>query len=179
MNVNMNIKEKQEAGFTLLELLIVVSVIAILSVALVLVLNPAETLKKSRDAQRISDLSTIKTALGIYLTSTSTPVMGVCSATKSSTTTPAFLTDGATTNWIDVNLNSLTGGSPISNLPRDPVNSGEFAYLYKCNNTAKTFEVSALLESTTYGPGGTDDKGAKDGGTTSDTRYEVGTDLSL
>lgn len=73
MNLNMNIREKREAGFTLLELLIVVSIIAILSVALVLVLNPAEALKKSRDAQRMSDLSTIKTALGLLLTSTSTP----------------------------------------------------------------------------------------------------------
>lgn len=60
-------------GFTLLELLIVISIIAILSVALVFVLNPAETLKKSRDAQRISDLLTVKTALGLMLTSTSTP----------------------------------------------------------------------------------------------------------
>lgn len=72
-NTNMKVKEGEEAGFTLLELLIVISIIAILSVALVLVLNPAETLKKSRDAQRISDLNTIKTALGIMLTSSSTP----------------------------------------------------------------------------------------------------------
>ncbi|MBI5400880.1 MAG: prepilin-type N-terminal cleavage/methylation domain-containing protein [Candidatus Yonathbacteria bacterium] len=73
MNFNLNIKEKHDEGFTLLELLIVVSIIAILSVALVLVLNPAEALKKSRDAQRISDMSTMKTALGLMLTSTSTP----------------------------------------------------------------------------------------------------------
>lgn len=73
MNVNMSINEKKESGFTLLELLIVVSIIAILSVALVIVLNPAEALRKARDAQRISDLSTIKTALGLMLTSTSTP----------------------------------------------------------------------------------------------------------
>ena len=39
-------------GFTLLELLIVIAIIAILSVVLVIVLNPAETLRKSRDAQR-------------------------------------------------------------------------------------------------------------------------------
>ncbi len=65
--------EKREGGFTLLELLIVIAIIAILSIALVFMLNPAETLKKARDAQRISDLKTIKTALGVMLTSTSTP----------------------------------------------------------------------------------------------------------
>jgi len=63
-------------GFTLLELLIVVSIIAILSVALIFVLNPAETLKKSRDAQRISDLAALKTAIGIYTTGTVSPLIG-------------------------------------------------------------------------------------------------------
>lgn len=59
----------QKKGFTLLELLIVIAIIAALSVILVIVLNPAETLKKSRDTQRMSDLSSLKTALGIYTTS--------------------------------------------------------------------------------------------------------------
>ena len=65
--------QKREGGFTLLELLIVIAIIAILSIALVFLLNPAETLKKARDAQRISDLKTLKTALGVMLTATSTP----------------------------------------------------------------------------------------------------------
>lgn len=55
-------------GFTLLELLIVIGIMVILGTVLVLILNPAETLKKSRDNQRISDLATVKTALGLYLT---------------------------------------------------------------------------------------------------------------
>lgn len=63
-------------GFTLLELLIVIAILAIISIALILVLNPAETLRKSRDTQRISDLSTLKTALGIYTTTVSSPSIG-------------------------------------------------------------------------------------------------------
>jgi uncharacterized protein (TIGR02145 family)/prepilin-type N-terminal cleavage/methylation domain-containing protein len=62
-------------GFTLLELLIVIAIIAILSVALVMVLNPAELLKKSRDSQRISDLTTLKKAIGIYITTSRTPYL--------------------------------------------------------------------------------------------------------
>lgn len=62
-----------QKGFTLLELLIVIAIIAILSIALVFMLNPAETLKKARDSQRISDLKSVKTALGIMLTASSTP----------------------------------------------------------------------------------------------------------
>lgn len=67
--------DKRKKGFTLLELLIVISIIAVLSVILVLVLNPVETLRKSRDVQRMSDLSTLKTALGLIVTSSSTPYL--------------------------------------------------------------------------------------------------------
>ena len=76
--MNKNLKRNQ--GFTLLELLIVIAIIAILSVILVLVLDPSETLKKSRDSQRMSDLSTLKTALGLYSTSVTTPYMGGASS---------------------------------------------------------------------------------------------------
>jgi prepilin-type N-terminal cleavage/methylation domain-containing protein len=68
-------KEARARGFTLLELLIVIAIIAVLSVILILVLNPAETLKKSRDVQRMSDLNTLKTAIGLILTSSSTPLL--------------------------------------------------------------------------------------------------------
>lgn len=69
----MKTNKKYSQGFTLLELLIVIAILAILSAALVLVLNPAESMKKSRDTQRMSDLSTLKTALGLYLTTVSSP----------------------------------------------------------------------------------------------------------
>jgi len=80
---------RSKQGFTLLELLIVIAIIAILSVILIIVLDPAETLKKSRDSQRISDLNTMKTAIGIWTTTTSTPILAGTTSTfgcKSGTT---------------------------------------------------------------------------------------------
>jgi len=71
---------KNNAGFTLLELLIVVTILAVLSVAIIVVINPAETIKKARDTQRISDLSSIKTAIVLYQTSVTTPYLGGASA---------------------------------------------------------------------------------------------------
>lgn len=224
-----------EQGFTLLELLIVVSIIAILSVALILVLNPVETLRKSRDAQRISDLATMKTALGLYLTSTSTPILGssvtgivttgntgmlntTCKTTPSTawgtsgaykiwystvTTITDLALDGSSVvtpvqqaitanvnlvnglGWIPVNFDTLTGGSPISNLPTDPTNtvadtasvrSTDLVYRYACSVTPLTFEIDAQLESTAYTV--TDDKRASDGGN-STLYYETGTNLSI
>jgi prepilin-type N-terminal cleavage/methylation domain-containing protein len=235
-------KKKKNSGFSLLELLIVIAIIAILSVALVIVLNPAETLKKSRDAQRISDLSTLKTAIGLYLTSITSPTLGstddtgtnprtnfsntACQGTVGTFTTGEdriyySLSDGTTisddtiagvtftsgfgatqvsstynsltdgTGWIPIKFNDITGGSPISNLPIDPVNSvatgtstaiamtsDAQVYRYACSSSPIAFEIDATLESAAYGVGGTDDKAAKDGGN-STTMYETGTNLTI
>ncbi|MFH1048776.1 MAG: type II secretion system protein, partial [Patescibacteria group bacterium] len=139
-------------GFTLLELLIVIAILAILSVTLVLVLNPAESLRKSRDTQRMSDLATLKTALGLYITTigspdltTSVPDNDLCyiggtfkNIYYSQTLTDISVADlsgtpgipfgsvVATTDglgWLPVNLSAIVGGSPISNLPIDPSNT--------------------------------------------------------
>ncbi|MDO8572280.1 MAG: prepilin-type N-terminal cleavage/methylation domain-containing protein [bacterium] len=217
---NVMSREKKD-GFTLLELLIVIAIIAILSVALILVINPAETLKKSRDAQRISDLSTLKTALGLYITSTSTPYLGdvanntACKASPTAayiagdkifyslgsgtlitdttldgsivvvsgqSATPT-LTDG--TGWIPVSFDSLTSGSPISNVPQDPTNtiaalgtvaSTDLVYRYACAANPLNFEINAQLESTEYTS--TDNRRTKDGGNNNDY-YEVGTNLRI
>ncbi len=216
---------QRNQGFTLLELLIVIAIVAILSVALILVINPAETLKKSRDAQRISDLSTLKTAMGIYTTSTTTPFLGSLTANAKCKTTPATafgasgtfglfyslpstsaitdttldgstavtpamqsatpsLTDG--TGWIPVNFETLTSGSPISNLPIDPVNtvgtlsavaSTDLVYRYACSVTPLAYEIDATLESTEY-TSGTNNKLASDGGNNS-AYYEIGTNLRI
>ena len=69
-------KKNESKGFTLIELLVVIAIIAILSIVVVLTLNPAEMLRRSRDSNRVSDLNTIKTALGLYLADASSTNMG-------------------------------------------------------------------------------------------------------
>ncbi len=74
LSQNRIMKKTSAKGFTLLELLIVIAILAILSAIAVFVLNPAETLRETRDSQRISDLGTMKTALALYLTKTTSTV---------------------------------------------------------------------------------------------------------
>lgn len=231
------VNAKQIKGFTLLELLIVIAILSVLAMALILVLNPGETLKKSRDSQRITDLSTLKTALGLYSANVGTvnldgtltaclddnggvplttakifysaqeaealcPKVGVNyeggDVTAGSTFAAAdFCTynGGATgtanvngSGWIPVNFTELSQGSPITNLPLDPINSvatttapvsTDLVYRYACQHTTVdgkaqySYEIDAQLES-----GDMLGKKNQDGGD-NDSFYEIGTNLNL
>ena len=187
-------------GFTLIELLIVIVIIGILALIIVMVLNPAEMLKKGRDSQRLSDLTTLKSAISLYLADVSSPSMGTagnvyCSLPTTATDCGAggacdtcddtpYPVDG--TGWIPINLTNISTGTPISNLPIDPVNSDDgiaagtasatdyyYEYAVDANNF---FEIDCALESTYYTS--TNDVRTKDGGD-DPNRYEVGTDSGL
>jgi prepilin-type N-terminal cleavage/methylation domain-containing protein len=62
----MSIYWKSRKAFTLIELLVVIAIIAILAVVVILTLNPVELLRQSRDSNRVSDMSTLSSALGLY-----------------------------------------------------------------------------------------------------------------
>ncbi len=49
----------RQNSFTLIELVIVISILAILAAVIVIVINPAEYVKSARDSVRMSDIQTI------------------------------------------------------------------------------------------------------------------------
>jgi len=60
----MLIKQQKSNGFSLIELLVVISIIAVLSA--LLMANFMGARERARDAQKISDLESIKSALRLY-----------------------------------------------------------------------------------------------------------------
>ncbi len=134
-------------SFTLIELLVVLAIVAILSVVVIMTLNPSELLKQARDSNRLSDLSTLNTALSAYSADVSGGFMGTSSIVYVSipdtsptcdnlglpTSTGSGFTyrcvtsqnlkraDG--TGWIPVDFTQISFGAPISSLPVDPVNT--------------------------------------------------------
>ncbi len=133
-----------QKGFTLIELLIVIAVLAVLSAAVVLVLNPAELLKQSRDSTRISDLAAVNSALALWTadvgqssswpSATSTCTWNAVNNTgtgngvfpmAASTTVACAVSSSTVTSgsgWIPINLGLISGGAPLSKLPIDPNN---------------------------------------------------------
>lgn len=186
-------------GFTLIELLIVIAILAILATVVLIVINPVQMFAQARDSQRIYDLNTLSSAVSLYLTTVASPSLqggsayGTCVAncwasltgvtctfaTKTALNASASFTsavDGS--GWIPVDLNEISGGSPISALPKDPSNTTTYFYEYACDNTNKWFEFAANMESTRYSNGGSDDVESTDGGVVS-TIYEVGNNPGL
>lgn len=179
-------------GFTLLELIIVIGIIAVLAAISVLVLNPAQLFAQARDSQRTSDLASVQSAIALYLSSAVTPALGVtpyCTFGTASgftsglgvcATRDLYGIDGA--GWVEVNLNGVEGGSPLALLPKDPTNDASYNYSYVGNNTAKTFELNGRLESTKFrGKMATDggNKNICDTYIESTCFYEIGTEPGL
>ena len=171
----MNLKSKcPPKGFTLIELLIVIAIIAILAIIIVLAINPARILEKSRDSQRFSDLTTLATAINLYLADghdftglagpyASFPIVGSENAMKKN--------DG--TGWIPINFSLVSSGAPVAALPLDPTNDATENYRFGVSVASKTYEIDCVFESTDNTP-----KHAADGGNNAN-RYEVGTDLTV
>ncbi|MDP3948560.1 MAG: type II secretion system protein [bacterium] len=187
-----------QKGFTLIELLVVIAILSILAVAVILTLNPAQMLKQARDSQRISDMSTLKSAIGLYLADVTSPSMGTstncyvsfsgssataCTGRMTATTvvTTTAANAGSTTGggWIPINFTAISSGSPLGAEPVDPINNATYFYSYATNGSSNfQFEINADMESTRYASSGSSDVEGTDGGSSS-TIYEVGSSLGL
>ena len=183
-------------GFTLIELIIVIAIIAILATTVILVLNPAVILAEARDSQRIADLSQVNSALGLYLATSGGGSLGDASKCHVQKTDPVatakcggrheketFATDKGRavngTGWIPVDFGAISGGSPLSALPVDPTSNGTFFYSYAVNPLTLTqSELNANMESARYGAGGNDDMETDDGGNKPDL-YEIVSDPDI
>lgn len=159
---------KREKGFTLVELLVVVAIIAVLAGVVIVAINPAALLQKSRDATRLQDIENIHKAMSLAMAE-SEITLGVVASSNSGTGSQAV--DG--TGWVQFTIPvGKTGLSKyLPTLPIDPTNTGTNVYTF--GSTATDYELNAVLEST--------DNAAKmstDGGNDANT-WEIGTSLTI
>ena len=106
-------------GFTLVELLIVITILVILGIFVILLINPAEILAKSRDSQRISDLATMKGAMQLFLTDpgVNLTTLMTTECLLSADTPPIPESEDAKRIKINVSLKEQpdTNGTPMTN----------------------------------------------------------------
>jgi len=154
---------KKQRGFTLLEVLLVIALIAILAGITIVAINPAKQLAAGRDVQRKSDVSTILNAIYQYsldnsgdLSGLSLPSLAACSATATAyatctgtATNEICLTGGTCTNLVD--LSDLTDdGLYLTSMPVDPQDDGGNGVGYFVCQDSSTDRITVCATTDSY-----------------------------
>src|SRR5574338_433612 len=125
---------KNQKGFTLIELVVVIGILAILAVFVLAALNPLEQFKKARDGQRKSDLASMQRVLEQYYQDHG-----------------SYPKSNGAYQITDFNNNAIiwggtSGWSPYIDLvPKDPDSSRTYVY-YTSGNTPQAYKLYASLE---------------------------------
>lgn len=116
---------REARGFTLIEILIVIGIIAVLAAIVLVALNPARQFGEARNTQRQSDVTAILNAIGQRTIDGKGTFAGTFTAAGTDYTCPALaagtdyaIVSGGGTNAVD--LSCLTPTYIPSRLPVDP-----------------------------------------------------------
>jgi type IV pilus assembly protein PilA len=120
----MLLKKQSTRGFTLLEVLLVVAVIAILAGIVIIAINPGKQVGDSRNAQRSADVNTILNGFYQYLIDNNGVAPGVGARTGAvaiSTTPTEVCATGPVACTGLVDLDALTTASKyLVSIPKEP-----------------------------------------------------------
>lgn len=121
---------KSNKGFSIVELLVVISIIGLLaSVALVQI---EKARSKARDAQREKNVKVVQDALAIYVASAQNYPMG----------------ENVALTGTDAVSQALINRDAISKIPQDPINTGNYRYIYNSAD-GSTYSLTYYLETDT------------------------------
>lgn len=157
-----------ESAFTLVELLIVIGIIGVLSVTLLISLNPAEAQKKTRDVKRLKDLQTLQSIVEQAFADGVVPTAGTCDTGVAGATTCNSHHNAAGTaitlqqqpcnaNFLQMNvcnyakfvpLDALNGRTTACRNAAAAAAGCQFGYWFNSNG-GTDYELNARQESTT------------------------------
>lgn len=118
-------KIKYSKGFTLIELMVVATIIAMLAVIVLVNLNKARVM--SRDAQRKADLTKLAGALDTYKMDKKT-----------------YIVISSITSITPTNFAPLTDGGYMATIPVDPISDTTYKYQYR--GELARYKLRALSE---------------------------------
>jgi len=110
---------RKQSGFTLIEILVVVALIAILAAITIVALNPAKAFADARNTERKAEIAEIANGIGTYLTIPGKKVSDIGGIPACSGTPSAILISG-TAGSGEVSLEPVVTADSLSQVPADP-----------------------------------------------------------
>ena len=135
-------KIAKNKGFTLIEILVVIGIIAVLAAIVIIAINPARQFAQARNSQRVSNVDTILNAVGQNLADNKG--IFTCAGIGTAIGTPTSSTTIGTTGGMS-NLGSCLVPTYIpSSIPTDPTNGTDADTKYEISvNTNGRYMVCA------------------------------------
>jgi type II secretory pathway pseudopilin PulG len=158
--------KNQPKGFTVLEILITITVVMIVLGASIVLFNPAIRFAKARDEKRLSDISLLERVINEYRIDNGF-YPDEADALRVSTSLPPDNIgplQSTTSGWIKEDLSEYN-----AKLPTDPTNDATYFYSYQHNGYA--YEINANFEQLI--------EFAQNDGGDDPAVYEVGDDLTI
>ncbi|MFA6308043.1 MAG: prepilin-type N-terminal cleavage/methylation domain-containing protein [Patescibacteria group bacterium] len=164
MKIKQNFRlHSRQAGFTLIELIIVIAIIALLAAATFVAVNPAKRIGDANNAQRWADITAIADAWNTYVAdnSGSNPTTSADCITANTTCmianyagTDTDYACGASTTAALIWLDPLITSGYLANIPADPKSTTAAAtstgyYMLKDANGALTVGACETYNSAT------------------------------
>ena len=103
-----NIKNKK-GGFTLIEILVVIGIIAILATIVLIAINPSRQFKQAHDTQRTSNVNALLNAVGQRIADNKGNFAGVVNGATPAQTCPNVSTTGASPLTVDTDYSIFNG----------------------------------------------------------------------
>ena len=157
-------RSKQQTGFTLVEVLVVIGILAILLAITLIAINPSKHFQDTRNTQRRSDVTAVLDAIYAYesanngnvppavanLTSTAAPLSRGASQTATGTTfaTPALTFTGLTGNTVTSGMLTVTGCTQTADNGTFLVTAGAATSITVTNPTASATSATGCTLST-------------------------------
>lgn len=129
-------KKRNTKGFTLIEILVVIGLIAVLATVVLIAINPARQFAQARDSQRTSNVTSILNAIGQRIADNK----GVFEGTLGVVTCPVLPT---TLTEIGNTLDTCLAPTYLNAIPTDPKLGAGGGYRVMASSTTGRITVDA------------------------------------